>query len=198
MKQESSKRIQEYASLFQQGDEEGLRFFYLQFYPALTIFANKWVNNLPIAEEIAADAFVNTWKMHWKLDSYGSIRAYLYTVVRRASQKALCREKKRAAIHSTVQTAGFTSDTPYDHTIRAEVYRLIHSSLQDIPPASRKVLIMHYLEGKSTGQIARELKRSPSTIKTQKINGLTALRKKIQPPLNILFLILLEIFFHFA
>lgn len=190
--------MQEYAVLFQQGDEEGLRFFYLQFYPALTIFSNKWVNNLPIAEEIAADAFVNTWKMHWKLDSYGSIRAYLYTVVRRASQKIQKSEKKRVSIHSAAQMPDFISDTPYDHTIRAEVYRLIHSSLQDLPPASRKVLMMHYLEGKSTGQIARELKRSPSTIKAQKSSGLTALRKKIQRPLIILFPILLDFFFHFV
>lgn len=189
--------MHEYAALFQQGDEEGLRFFYLQFYSALTLFANRWVNNLPIAEEIAADAFVNTWKMHWKLDSYASIRAYLYTVVRRASQKVHRGEKKRAAVHSAAQTPDYMGDTPYDHTIRAEVYRLIHSSLRELPPGSRKVLMMHYLEGKSTGQIARELHRSPSTIKAQKVSGLAALRKKLQPPSLILFSILLETFFHF-
>lgn len=190
--------MQEYAALFQQGEEEGLRYFYLQFYPALTHFANRWVNSLPIAEEIVADAFINTWKMHSKLDSYAAIRAYLYTVVRRASQKGQRGERKRVSVHLAVQKPDYLEDTPYDYTIRAEVYRLIHSSLRELPPGSQKVLMMHYLEGKSTGQIARELQRSPSTIKAQKISGLTALRKKIQRPLLILFSILLETFFHFV
>src|SRR5258708_840146 len=72
---------QEYAQLFQEGEEIALNFFFRELHPALALFANRWVNNRSLAEEIAADAFIKTWKMHRKLDSYPSIRAYLYKVV---------------------------------------------------------------------------------------------------------------------
>jgi DNA-directed RNA polymerase specialized sigma24 family protein len=38
---------------------------------------------------------------------------------------------------------------------------------------------MYFLEGKSSGEIARELKLSRSTVNTQKYLGLAALRKKL-------------------
>lgn len=191
-----SREAQAFA--FQQGEETAMAFFYREFLPALSLYAFQFVKSRPIAEEIASDALVKIWKMHWKLNSYPAIRAYLYKTVRRDCLHSLKKEQRRNTIHQNSRPAAITNDTPFDHTVRCEVYRLIHSSLQDLPPASRKVLMMHYLEGKSTGQIARELKRSPSTIKAQKSSGLTALRKKIQRPLIILFPILLEFFFHFV
>jgi RNA polymerase sigma-70 factor, ECF subfamily len=187
--------ILEYASLFQQGDETGLAFFYHEFHPALTIFANRWVENRSIAEEIASDAFIKTWKLHWKLENYNSIRAYLYKIVLRDSLRAVKREQKRREIHKKSQPPFMTNDTPFHHVVRSEVYRLIHSALKELSPGSRRVLAMHYLEGKTTGQIAKELDLSPSTIKTQKTKGLEALRKKILRPMLLILVLFLKIFF---
>lgn len=186
---------EEYAAAFQQGDEQALAFIYREFHPALALYANRWVENRSIAEEIASDALVKTWKMHWKLDSYGAIRAYLYKIVQRDSLDYIRKEKKRTAMHQQSQPPQTVSDTPFDHLVRSEVYRIIHIALKDLSPANRKVLIMHYLEGKTTGQIARELKLHPSTIKTQKTKGLETLRKKLLRPMLILFYLIVKIFF---
>ena len=186
---------EEYAAAFQQGDEQALAFIYREFHPALALYANRWVENRSIAEEIASDALVKTWKMHWKLDSYGAIRAYLYKIVQRDSLDYIRKEKKRTAMHQQSQPPQTVSDTPFDHLVRSEVYRIIHIALKDLSPANRKVLIMHYLEGKTTGQIARELKLHPSTIKTQKTKGLETLRKKLLRPILILFYLIVKIFF---
>jgi RNA polymerase sigma-70 factor, ECF subfamily len=67
----------EYASSFQRGEEKALAFFYHEFHPVLSLYANRWVEDRSIAEEIASGALVKTWQMHWKLDSYGAIQAYL-------------------------------------------------------------------------------------------------------------------------
>lgn len=186
--------IEEYALAFQQGDEQALAFFYREFHPALAFYANRWLENRSIAEEIASEAFVQTWKMHSKLDNYYAIRAYLYKTVQRDSLHALRRECKRATIHQNSQPPETTNETPFDHVVRSEVYRIIHTALKDLSPGSRKVLIMHYLEGKTTGQIATELKLHPSTIKTQKTKGLEALRKKLLRPILILFYFCVKIF----
>lgn len=177
---------EEYAAAFQQCDEQALAFFYREFHPALSLYANRWVENRSIAEEIASDALVKTWKMHWKLHSYGAIRAYLYKIVQRDSLAYILKEKKRTAMHQQSRPSQFTSDTPFDHIVRSEVYRIIHTALKDLSPANRRVIIMHYLEGKTTGQIARELNVHPSTVKTQKNRGLQALRKQLLRPILIL------------
>lgn len=183
---------EEYAAAFQQGDEQALAFIYREFHPALSLYAHRWVENRPIAEEIASEALVKTWKMHWKLDSYGAIQAYLYKIVQRDSLDYIRKEKKRAAMHQQSRPPQTVSDTPFDHLVRSEVYRIIHIALKDLSPANRKVIIMHYLEGKTTGQIARELNVHPSTVKTQKNRGLQALRKQLLRPMLILLYFLVK------
>lgn len=176
----------EYVQAFQQGDEQALAYFYHEFHPVLSLHAHRLVEDRSIAEEIASEALVKTWKMHWKLDSYGAIRAYLYKIVYRDSLAYIRKEKKRTDMHWQSQPSQSISDTPFDHVVRSEVYRIIHTALKDLSPANRKVIVMHYLEGKTTGQIARELNVHPSTVKTQKNRGLQALRKQLLRPILIL------------
>jgi RNA polymerase sigma-70 factor, ECF subfamily len=176
----------EYASLFQRGDEKALAYFYHEFHPVLSLYASRLVEDRFIAEEIASVALVKTWKMHWKLDSYGAIRAYLYKIVHRDSLAYISKEKKRVAMHQQSRPPQTVSDTPFDQLVRSEVYRTIHTALKDLSPGNRKVITMYFLEGKNTGQIARELNVHPHTIQTQKARGLKALRKVIQYPLIML------------
>lgn len=176
MRQYQHLSDRDYAILFRDGDEAGLSFFYQAFYPALSYYAYRLTRNRPAAEEIASEAFVKTWQHHYKLDSYAGIKAYLYKVVHRSSMEAVAVEQ-RQAFHYRERIHESDHDTPFDMMVRSEVYRLLHAALKDLPQGTRKVMVMHYLDGKSTGEIARELKLHVSTIKTQKKQGLRALRK---------------------
>ncbi|HEY2722730.1 MAG TPA: sigma-70 family RNA polymerase sigma factor [Chitinophagaceae bacterium] len=182
----------ENALLFQQGNEKALEFFYTEFHPAMTLFALKWVKNRLIAQEIASEAFVKIWRMHWKLDSYAGIRTYLYKTVRRDCQLAVKREERREEIHLLSSQPNAQNDTPFDHLVRSETYRLIHSALKELPAASRKVITMHFFEGKTSEEIAKELHLSSSTIRNQKMGALIALRK-IYKPNVILFCLIMKI-----
>lgn len=134
---------------FQQGDESALAFFFREFHPALSLYACRWVENRSIAEEIAADAFIKTWKLCWKLDSYAAIRAYLYKTVRRDCIHSIKKEKRRAAFHKANPALTVSEESPYNDTVRGEVHRLVYSALRDLSPSNRKILVMHFLEGKN-------------------------------------------------
>ena len=164
------------ALLFQDGSENALSFFYHELYPALAHYSNQLTQNRPVAEDIASEAFVKAWRMHYKLNSYAGIKAYLYKIVHRDSIDAIEKEQRRTKIYRILPNQSET-DTPFDNMVRSEVYRLIHAALKHLTPASRKVVIMHYIDGMTTGQIARELNLHPSTIKTQKMQGVKALKK---------------------
>lgn len=173
---------EQYALAFQRGEEEALAFFYREFLPALSLYANKWVADFSIAEEIASSAFIKIWKNHHKLDCYGAIRAYLYKIVYRDAMHYLRKEKSRSRVEEVASRPDIEFNSPYDHLIRTETYRIIHSALKELAPGNQKVLTMYYLEGKTTGEIANELGVHPSTVKTQKLRGMEALRKMLLRP----------------
>ena len=180
------------ANLFQQGDESALKFFYMEFHPALSLYANNWMKDKFISEEIASEAFVKTWRMHWKLTGYHEILGYLYKTVRRDCQHALKKKQRRFEVYKDVADVSISTDAAdkhFDNLLKAEVYRLLHSVLKELPPGRAKVLRMHFLEGRSIAQIARELNRSPSTIKTAKTKGLEDLRKKFPKHYYLVFML---------
>ncbi len=193
MQSESIHKEQEYALLFQNGNDKALSFFYHEFYPALAHYSFQLTQSRPVAEEIASEAFVKAWRMHYKLDSYAGIKAYLYKIVHRDSIEAIAKEQRRTKSFRQLPPQT-DQQTPFDIMVRSEVYRLIHSALKNLPAASRKVMIMHYIEGKTTGKISRELKLHPSTVKTHKTRGLQALRKVISKPLLWVFYFSIKIF----
>jgi len=196
MQQEQNDNGNNYALLFQEGNEKALSFFYHELYPALAHYSYQLTLSRPEAEEIASGAFVKAWRMHYKLNSYSGIKAYLYKIVHRDSIEAILGEQRRAKSYRQL-TPEIDTETPFDNLVRSEVYRLIHAALKDLPPASRKVMIMHYLDGKTTGEISRELNLHPSTVKTQKKQGLNALKKVFIKPMLWLFYICVKIFLGF-
>ena len=184
---------EEHSLGFNKGEEKALSFFYHEFYPALAHYSFQLTQSRSIAEEIASEAFVKVWRMHYKLNSYAGIKAYLYKIVHRDSVEAISSEQRRAKSYRQLPPE-IDTQTPFDNMVRSEVYRLIHTALKELSPASRKVMIMHYLEGKTTGQISRELNLHPSTVKTQKTRGLQALRKIISRPMLWLLYFFVKIF----
>jgi RNA polymerase sigma-70 factor (ECF subfamily) len=164
---------------FCRGEEQALAVLYEDFHPTLSYYAYSFLKNRSMAEEIASNALVKTWKMHWKLDSYGAIRAYLYKVVQRDSLAYLRAEKRRSILHEKAQLPDITTETPFEKLVRSELYHLLRTALKALSPGNQKVIAMYFLEDKNTNEIARELNLHPSTVKTQKTRGLEALRKAL-------------------
>lgn len=180
---------------FQNGDEKALAVIYEDFHPVLSLYANRFLDNRSIAEEIASNALAKTWQMHWKLDSYGAIRAYLYKVVQRDSLAFLRKEKKRTNMHKAAQLPDITTETPFEQLVRTELYHLLHNALKELSPGNQKVISMYFLEGKNTNEIAQELNLHPSTVKTQKTRGLEALRKLLLRKVSSLLYFISPFFF---
>ncbi|MCF1713313.1 RNA polymerase sigma factor [Flavihumibacter sp. RY-1] len=169
------------AQAFYKGNEQALAILYEEFHPVLSYYAYNILNNRSIAEEIACGAFIKSWKMNWKLDTYGAIRAYLYKIVQRDSIAYLRKERKRSVMHRAAQKPAITTEKAFEKLVRTELYHVLYNALKALSPGNQKVITMYFLEDKNTNEIARELNLHPSTVKTQKSRGLEALRKLLQP-----------------
>jgi len=194
---ESTYNQNEYTLAFQRGEEKGFDFFFRELFPSLCFFANRMVNNKCEAEDIASAAFIKIWKRHNQFDNAKNIRAYLYQIVRNDCLKFLQQNDRRNRTQKEIEylTIGDTKDNCEADIIRAELYSDLYKALKNLPTECRKVFKMLYIEGKSVKEIAKELKVSASTVKTQKARGLAMLRKKIIPLTSIFFLLLFLNFF---
>jgi RNA polymerase sigma-70 factor (ECF subfamily) len=178
------------ALAFHLGEERGIHFFYTEFHPALSFYAMKLLNDRPVAEEIASEALFKTWRMRHKLDSFPGIRAYLYKTVLRDCRHHQRREAKRSIAHRSAPLPLFDADNAFEHLLTAETHRMLYAAIQQLSHGNRRVIAMHFLEGKTTGEIARELKLHPHTVQTQKARGLAALRKLIHRTLHLVITLL--------
>lgn len=165
--------------VYKDGITTALSQLFERLHPALSLYSYRIVQDRATAEEIASMAFVKTWKMHHKLDSYEAIRAYLYKIVRNDSLTEVKKQERRSEMQNNYQPNLETPSTPFDDLVRIEVYAQLHEAMKDLSPGNRKVIYMHFIEGKTTNEIAKELNLSDSTIKTLKYRGLKALRKKL-------------------
>jgi RNA polymerase sigma-70 factor (family 1) len=171
---------EEQALAFSQGDTTALAHFFEQLHPALSLYANRFVQDRALAEEIASTAFVKTWKSHHKLDTYPAIRAYLYRAVHNGCVDEIKAQGRRTEAYNIYTSNTEDPHTALDDLVRIEVYAQLHQAMKGLSPGNRKVIYMHFIEGKTTAEIAKELQVSDSTVKTLKYRGLKALRKKME------------------
>ena len=79
--------------LFRNGDKRAFRAVFDQSFKDLCLFANRFVRDLPAAEDIAQEAFITLWNNHAIMESMPHIKSFLYTITRNAAINHLKHEK---------------------------------------------------------------------------------------------------------
>jgi RNA polymerase sigma-70 factor (family 1) len=163
-----------------EGREQGLDHFFNCYYSPLTYFVLKLTGDQQLAEDITSEAFVKLWHRREELSGEGSLKAYLYRMVRNAAIDHMRMQKRTsAALTGLVQTS-HESEAPVLHRmIESEMLDQVYRSLQHLPPKCSQVFRMFYLQGKSYAEIADELGLSPHTVRNQKARALRLLKTKL-------------------
>src|SRR5882757_3037632 len=76
-----------------QGDEKAFEALFKLYYEKLTLFANRFVNNMPMAEEITADVFTHLWEKGHEISFSTSVSSYLFKMVQNRCLNYLKRQK---------------------------------------------------------------------------------------------------------
>ena len=64
------------------GEEKVFEFFFRQYYPALSFFANSIIHDENEAKDIVQDSFVILWNNHSVEEKSETVKSFLYTIVR--------------------------------------------------------------------------------------------------------------------
>ena len=152
------------------------KLFFEGFYPSVCIFANKYVKDLALAEDIALEAFTEFWKSMEKFEDLKAIRGFIYTVTR---NKCLNSIKQAAHLDHNLKDDRFSEDYFHESIIEEETYRLVHLAVGRLAPQSQRIIRL-CLEGEKNQSIADRLNVSINTVKTLKKNSYEELRNHLK------------------
>jgi len=167
--------------------------FFNEHYTRLVFYTYQITDNQAAAEDIVEDAFINYWKKNKSQAEIKSPKSYLYTTARNASiswikehQSKVTRDTKASILNNEFDKS------PLDCMIFAETMELMYDALEKLPGQCRRVCLMHYVDGKTLKEIAKELGISVGTANTHKYRGITLLQKLLKGMPMVLIIELLK------
>jgi RNA polymerase sigma-70 factor (ECF subfamily) len=167
--------------------------FYRMHYASFCQFANRYVNDPLLAEDIVGDVAVKIWESKDKLRNPSAIKSYFYISVRNACLSNL-KDKKKKLLREAQYKVTIDTQQPslIESIIRTETLAELEAAVNSLPSQCRKVFIKHFFQEKSFSEIASEMNLSISTIKNQRLRGIKLLREKLMPFAAIALLLFLH------
>ncbi len=155
------------------------------YYTGLVVFADRYIHDMEMAEDIVQSVFVRLWENRQAIKS-SSIRHYLANAVKNNCidliRKNETREKyARRQIDREKEYGG-------DFWAESELERMIETAVGNLPARCREIFIMSRYEGLKSNEIAEKLQLSQRTVETQITKALKILRKELKDYLFQLFL----------
>jgi len=133
-----------------------------------------------LAEDILQEVFLIIYRKLGWLENPKLFRAWAYRIASREAFRHLKKEKRWA---QQVRDEKFLETIPAkkrEEVFEPELIEKLPTLISEVSPASRAVLILHYLEEMSLGETAQVLDISLGTAKSRLAYGLQTLREKIK------------------
>lgn len=177
---------------------------YNNYFSRIHFFIIRLVRDEEQARDLTADVFVKLWSKWGAFESEEHIRSWLYVTAKNAALNWIAISKRRSAIRKEMFRPSPNhhdiSESEIEQSIAlAELMKEIYDQTADLPPQSKKVFDLIYIEGKSTREIATILSIAPKTVLNYKLHIIQKLRtillKKGFTTSGTLLLLLKDLFF---
>jgi len=162
-----------------EGDTDAFRELFCFYCQSLIYFANRYVKDIHISENIVQDVFLKVWSNRSKLDSTLSIKAYLYKAVRNRSLKHLKHLKIENRDSGKLMSLYTKVRTPEDEWHNIELNRAIHQTINKLPTKCRIIFCMNRFDYLTYAEIAEIQNISVKTVETHMGRALKFLRKHL-------------------
>lgn len=168
-----------------QGDERIYSAIYQSYFSRFRGFANSYVRDEYMAENIVQDAFTSLWENRENLAEDSNIPSYLLSIIKNKALNHLAHLQTRYAVEEKIITQQAREIELRCLTLRAtdpesifsnEVQSLIRQTLNKLPDQTRQVLEMSRFEQLSNKEIALRLNISVKGVEYHVTKALKSLR----------------------
>lgn len=158
------------------------------YYSFLCVFANQFVRDMQTAEEIIDDLFYHIWEIRKELEIRDDFKSYLLrSTYNRCISHLRKLKKEQKIIRDLAINAGeeilqiHTVTTPLHLLVSDELMTELNRTVEALPEQCKKIFLLKREEDLSYDEIAKRLKISKNTVKTQ----IKIALKKIREELNL-------------
>lgn len=162
---------------------------YMNYQPRFVRFANSYIRDLPVAEDIVTESLLYYWENRSTLAVGSNVPAYVLSVVRSKCLNYLRHLEVRADYSQAMRdyyewdlnTRLATLEACEPHELfSAEVRRLANAAFRQMPEKTRIIFRMHRVEGKSYKEIAEATGLSVKGVDFHIQKALKLLRKELK------------------
>ena len=169
-----------------EGDRKAFTVFFNYYYSGLVVYADHFLHDLEIAEDVVQSVFVRLWENRQLLKST-SIKYYLGNSVKNNCIDLIRKEETRKKFQQ--RQTNREPEYQGEFWAEAELREMIEISINKLPPKCREIFILHRYENLKSKEIAQRLQLSPRTVETQILKASKLLREDLKDYLFQLFFI---------
>ncbi len=168
-------------------DEKAFEKLFNLFYPALSMYAKRFIEERAIREDIVQDVFAILWEDRKKLAITSSVRNYLIVSVRNHCLNHLRKEGLSRQYEDFISEKRSVSDLEEEDVyLLTELHELLDKALAKLPDTYRIIFEMNRMEGKNYEEIAETLNISVRTAKRYKSQVIEILKKELKDYLPLI------------
>lgn len=127
-------------------------------------------------EELTSDAFVALWENAFKLRDDSDLKYWLAVVARNAALK----RKRKMRFEPPLEDNMLPAPSPEGPWEEKEQIQMVRRAVDGLEPVDREVFLRHYFWQQTVAQIADEMGKKPSAIKSRLARGREKLKKVIK------------------
>lgn len=167
------------------GDRQALEFLIQRYLKPIYGFIYRFLGGSPEAEDITQDVFVRLWRNLKKFNQAKSLKVWLFAIAKNAALDWLKKKKHfnfsdftdEAGDNVLEETLVDPAPLPDEIMERADAGQILEKALKQLPLNYQIVLVLHYNEYFTLGEIAAILGEPENTVKSRHRRGLIILRK---------------------
>lgn len=193
---------QDFVQLIQCGNRNAWTKFYDDMSLLLFHRMRELTGNGEMARDIVAEVFTNFWLIKQNFNAQDDITAYLYVSCRNKAYDYLRsvnidqRHSSAIAYHLYGAHPGQDPGENMEEVenVKYDILKTIYDKIEELPPRQNQILLM-YLKGNNTRQIASQLQISEQTVRNLKSQAVISLKQmSVFKNIGLLLIILYRLF----
>jgi RNA polymerase sigma-70 factor (ECF subfamily) len=162
-----------------QGDASIFQVIFNEYYPVLTVFAQKYLHDLDLAKEVVQDMFVQLYEKRESLTIQISLKSYLYQSVRNGCLNRIKQEKTHERHHEEIKKTAREQADLTDQMETSELEQNIYRIISNLPPKCKEIFLLSRQDDLSNREISEKFNISIRTVENQITTALKTLRESI-------------------
>lgn len=163
----------------QKGDIEAFNAVFEKYGSRLFGFALKYLKSKEEAEGLVQDVFLKVWANRKNLKKEHSLKSYLFTISYHDICKFFRRKELNDKLKEEIIKTREEAANPKDQIDNQSTLEQIEKVIEKLPSKQKVAFEKRCKEGKSTREIAKEMKLSPGTVDNYISAALKFIRKNI-------------------